>query len=220
MFFMLKIVIYDVGVGGEFFAEIFQEELPIAKIIRVINWRSAGESMSSRKKARKIAEQDLKPYIGRVDLIILANNLLGVTSIKYFKRKYKKQKFLGFNLPVPDTFKKCDTLILTTKALVKTINFKNYVRRIKRDAWVSVVDDYVGKIDDGISLENDLVVLKQQISIQPREIILLNANFWDIKEDLRKTFGVTIKIYDSFDDTMRQAFKILKIRGGIGRKKK
>ena len=72
---MLKVVIFDSGYGGEFFADYFQDSLPIVDIVRVIDWRNAEEILSKPKAARKITEEDLRPYIGKVDLIILANHL-------------------------------------------------------------------------------------------------------------------------------------------------
>ena len=54
--------------------------------------------------------------------------------------------------------------------------------------------------------------------IQPEEIILGNAQLEDITPDLRKLFGHNLKIYSSFNDTIRDACKLLHIRGGINKK--
>ena len=70
---MLKIVIFDSGYGGEFFADRLKAELPIVEIIRVIDWRNAEKILSSPRDARNIARDSLRPYIGKVDLIIFAN---------------------------------------------------------------------------------------------------------------------------------------------------
>ena len=126
---MLKVVVFDSGYGGEFFADQLEKELPILDVVRVIDWRNADPILSSPRKARKIAKADLRPYIGKVDLIIFANHLLTLTSLKHFQRKYRNQKFLGLGLKLPDTFVKRDVLILTTKAVTKTINYYNFIFR-------------------------------------------------------------------------------------------
>ena len=97
--FMLKIVVYDGGYGGELFADQLEEELSVAEIIRVIDWRNADQLLCSPKKARKTAMRALDPYIGQVDLIVLANYFLTATSLKYFTRKFKSQQFVGLKLP-------------------------------------------------------------------------------------------------------------------------
>ena len=138
---MLKVVVFDGGYGGEFFADQLEAELPILDIIRVIDWRNAEGLLVSPRKARKIAKTALRPYIGKVDLIIFANHLLTITSLKHFRRKYKDQKFVGLGLKKPDTFLKRDVLILTTKAVTKTINYYNFLFQIKRKSRTLTLDD-------------------------------------------------------------------------------
>ena len=50
---------------------------------------------------------------------------------------------------------------------------------------------------------------------KPKEIILLCSQFNDIKTELREILGHNIKIHDSFDTTMREVCKCLKIRGSL-----
>ena len=91
---MLKVVVFDSGYGGELFADYLSEEIGTIEVIRVIDWRNAEDLQKSARLARKITENTLRPYLGQVDLIVFANYLLSVTSLKYFRRKYKKQKYI------------------------------------------------------------------------------------------------------------------------------
>lgn len=220
--FMLKVVVFDSGYGGEFFADKLEEELPIIKVIRVIDWRNAEKFLTSPKEARKIAEADLKPYISQVDLIILANHLLSLTSLKYFKRKYRYQKFLGFELKKPETFIKYNILILTTKAVARTMTFYNFTFQLKRKIKTLTLDSWPAKIDDGEltkeEIEETLKKFLYHEKFVPKEIILACSQFNDIKSEIKAVFGSGIKIYDSFDETFRRICKLLKIRGGTGKK--
>ena len=219
---MLKVVIFDSGYGGEFFADKLKEEIPIIEIIRVIDWRNADHYLKNPRLARKCAEEALRPYFGRVDLIVLANHLLTITSLKYFRRRYKNQKFLGFKLKEPDSFIKRDVLILATKAITKTINYHNFCLRINRKIKTLALDSWPAKIDDGELTEDEIrvTILKLLLkdNFRPEEVILACSQFEDIKSELRATLGQSIKIYDSHDDTLRNICKILKIRGGLGKK--
>lgn len=220
---MLKVVVFDGGYGGELFADYLQKNLPIIQIIRVIDWRNADKIMSKPKDARKLAEAALIPYIGRVDLIILANHLLTITSLKYFRRKFKSQKFLGLDLKHPDNFIERDTLILTTRAVAKTINYHNFLFRLKRYAKTITLDPWLAKIDNDELTSSEVINLLKIFSIKekihPKEVILACSQFSDLKPELRTCFGGNLKIYDSFDDAYRKTCKILKLRGGAGKKK-
>lgn len=219
---MLKVVVFDGGYGGEFFADQLEEAVPILEVVRVIDWRNADRLLASPRKARDVAKNALRPYIGHVDLIILANHLLSLTSLKYFRRKYSSQRFIGLNLKEPDTFIKRDVLILTTKAVTKTINYRNFLFRLKRKIKTLALDDWPAAIDDGelteAKISQTMTKYLAKHHFNPQEIILACSQFNDIKKELKNIFGGNLKIYDSFDDTIRQACKILNIRGGTGRK--
>ena len=216
---MLKVVVFDSGYGGELFADYLSEELPIIEIIRVIDWRNADKILENPHSARKVAESSLRPYINRVDLIIFANFLLTATSLKYFKRKYKNQKFIGIDLEEPSTFIKHDVLILTTKAMAKTMSHYNFIVHLKRKIKVMSLDSWPQKIDDGELTPPEIKEaiahrLIKENNFLPKEIILGCAHFYDIKTELNNAFSHSVKIYDGFFKTTRNVCKILKIRGG------
>ncbi len=218
---MLKVVVFDSGYGGELFADYLQESLPIIEIIRVIDWRNAEKILSRAKDARKVAETALRPYIGKVDLIIFANYLLTITSLKYFRRKYKTQKFLGLQLPYHNTGR--DTLILTTKAVAKTVNYYNFIFHLSCKSKTLTLDSWPAKIDDGeltpteISDSFRLHFAKEDFA--PKDVILACAQFNDIKPELRACLGGNPRFHDGFYDTLVKTCKTLQIRGGIGKKK-
>ena len=214
---MIKIVIFDSGYGGELLADYLESELPVVSIVRVIDWHHAEEIQSSPKKARLYAEQALKPYINKAGLIIFANYLVSNTSLKYFKRKYKNQQFLGIEFHHPANFKR-ETHIFTTKALTKTTRYKRFVHQIK--ARTVVLDDWPILIDDGElghgKIRRDLKTVSEN---KPTQIILACSQFVDLKDELRRLFGHNLKIIDNFDDVFRDTCHLLKIRGGIAKQK-
>ncbi|MBR2543437.1 hypothetical protein IKF03_02490 [Candidatus Saccharibacteria bacterium] len=221
---MLKVVVFDSGFGGELFADYLENELPIVEVIRVIDWRNADKVLKNSRSARKVAEQTLRPYINQVDLIIFANNLLSLTSLRYFRRKYKTQKFIGLPLESPSTFIKKDVLILATSGVAKTINFHNFNLRLHRKSKTLVLDSWLSKIDDGelsfSEIRNTLKTFLLGTNFSPQEIILACSHLNDIKPELKNVFGAGIKIYDGFKIATRQACKTLNLRGGNFRKKK
>ena len=105
----------------------------------------------------------------------------------------------------------------------KTIGFHLFVHRLKRNVRILNLDTWPLLIDDG-ELTMDAIkhtleqFLLSQPNFSPEEIILASSQFNDIKNELKKIFGQNLKIYDGFDDTIRNACKTLKIRGGVGKK--
>ena len=215
---MLKVVVFDSGYGGEFFADRLEEELPVLDVIRVIDWRNADKILTNPKEARRIAKEDLRPYIGKVDLIVFANHLLTVTSLKHFRRKYKNQRFTGLGLKKPKNSVKDNTIILTTKAVTKTISYYNFIFHLNHRPKTLALDSWPAKIDDGeLTFSEISDTLKEFVnrSNHSQEIFLFCSQFYDIKSDLTKLFGNTIKIHDGFNDTIREISRTLRIRGGM-----
>ena len=219
---MLKIVVLDSGYGGELFADELKENL-CADIIRVIDWRNADKYLHNKREARHTAEEALRPYLGKVDLIVIANFFLSISSLKFFRRKYKNQRFVGLNFTMPSTFIDRNTIILTTTAVCRTINYHNYLFRLRRHTLTATLDDWPQKIDDGIlareEIEEILVELIVTKRFFPKEIILACSQFNDIKQDLRDIFKNNIKIHDSFADLYHDTCTTLRIRGGTYKQK-
>ena len=215
---MLKIVVFDSGYGGEFLADKIEEELPVIDVIRVIDWRNADKILTSPKEARRIAREDLRPYIGRVDLIVFANHLITATSLKFFRRKFKNQRFIGLGLKKPKTPTKDSTIILTTKAVTRTISYYNFILHLNHKPKTIVLNSWPEKIDDGelnFSEINDTLKDLVDRSTCSQEIFLFCSQFYDIKSELVKLFGNTVKIHDGFNDSIREICRILKIKGGM-----
>jgi glutamate racemase len=220
---MLKVVIFDSGYGGELFADLLEEVIPVVEVIRVIDWRNADEILSSAKAARKTAEIALKPYIGKVDLIVFANYLLSATSLKYFNHKYKNQKFIGLSFKKPDTFIKKDLVILTTKAVARTLAYRKFVFQLNRKVKTVALDAWPAMIDDGELSDQEIhMTIDKSIAdghIKPEEMILACSQFNDIKSEIKKGFDRKFRIYDGFNDAIREICKILKIRGTLSKLK-
>ncbi len=214
---MLKVVVFDSGYGGELFADYLEAELPILEIIRVIDWRNADQILRNPKLAREIAEKALQPYINKVDLIIFANHLLSITSLRYFCRKYKQQSFIGLKLDNKNVANR-PTLILATKSITKTFYYFWFSRQIQ--AKTIVLDDWPTLIDDGeltnYKIRRDLkLLLAQNDNFKPEQIILGCSQFVDLKSEFIKFFGHNIKIIDGFEPTLREVCQTLKLRGAL-----
>ena len=217
---MRKVVIIDSGYGGEFLADRFDEEIGVVEVIRVIDWRHSEQYLNKPKTARELAAKVLRPYIGKVDLIVFANYLLSATSLSYFRHKYPEQKFIGLGLKQPEYFTRKQVLVLATKALTKTMAYHGFIFTLKKHkVKTMLIDRWPELIDEG---ELGFTDVKQSFTefikarrITPDAIILANSQLEDIKPELKHFFGRKVKIYSGFDDALREACKLLRIRGSV-----
>lgn len=222
---MLKIVVFDSGYGGENFADQLEQELPIAEIIRVIDWRHASEIQSGVREARKCAELALAPYLGRVDLIIFANYLLTVSSINYFKRKYQSQKFVGLELEQPCSFVDRETIFLSTKAMTKALGCRVFIHKLKQNYHVKVLtlDTWPAKIDDGELQFSEIkeTLLREVVNdgMRPTKIIIGCSQFNDIIPELKKVLGRSVEICNGVREAISKTYQALRLRGNICKKK-
>ena len=200
---MLKIAVCDTGFGGELFADRLEELLPIIEVIRIIDWRNALKMEQHPRESYKITEEALRPYIGTVDLIIIANYLVSANCLSRFRRKYPRQKFIGFTLH-PRRIAKRPVLILTTRATTRNlvyfnISHKMNAKTICLDRWPHLIDD--GELTDD-DFKRDLETAIHHIKILPHQIMLACGQFTDLIPKLRQFFGHNTRIVDSFDDTI------------------
>lgn len=216
---MLKIAVFDTGYGGELFADRLEEKLPVVEVIRIIAWRDAKAIAERPLAARKLVEKSLRSYIGNVDLLVIANYQISATYLSYLRRKYKNQKFVGFTLK-PKRIAKRPTIILTTKPTTRSFNYLSLTSRLKTktlclDDWPALIDD--GELSDeqfqsdlapAVAYANNQHFCKRRSDLQ---VLLACGQFSDCIPEFRKAFGHNTRIVDSFDHTLAEVSRTLKL---------
>lgn len=193
----------------------------MVEVVRVIDWRHADEITAHARSARQVAEIALRPYLGKVDLIIFANTLLTLTALRYFRRKYPGQLFLGIPLQLPDRPSR-DIVLLTTQAVTRTLGYRTYLHRIKTRTETIALDAWPSQIDDGELRPTHIAAALTSAKILPVhrcDLVLACTQFRDIRAELSDYFNTNVRFYDGFEDALRDVCRALKIRGGIGRKR-
>ncbi len=212
---MLKIAVFDTGYGGELFADRLEKELPVVEVIRVITWRNARKMEEHPLAARKLTEESLRPYIGNVDLLVIANYQLSITCLSYLRKKYPNQKFIGFTLK-PKRIVKRPTIILTTKATTKNLAYIAAAHVLKAkticlDRWPALIDD--GELtDDHFKADLEPALGRVASHFKPQQVLLACGQFSECTPRLRKVFGHNVRIVDSFDHTIAEAARTLRLK--------
>lgn len=91
---MLKIVVFDGGVGGEIIADFLEKELGVMEIIRVIDWAHAPYEGKTLTEICQLADACLAKHMNKVDLIVLAGYTVTL-ALDYLKTRYAHQRIVG-----------------------------------------------------------------------------------------------------------------------------
>lgn len=220
---MLKVVIFDSGFGGDLFADYVEAELPTLDVIRLIDWRAEEIILKSVREARREAEKVLLPYIGKVDLIMFANSSLSFSSLRYFRHKYRNQKFAGFSLGDKSLINRRNSVfIMTTSAIAHSLPYRAKVRRFCPKVHSFAHDEWIPLISNGDLCETEIrrELLPAKRKFKPDHIILACSDFADIKPAIRNIFGRNVSIDDGFKTALRNICDELGIRGRSSYRKK
>lgn len=94
---MLKIVVFDTGWGGELVADYLGQELEVVEVVRVIDWGGGAYNDRTRAEIDCLVEENLRSYIGQVDLIVLGGYVVSLAA-EYLCERYPEQKFVGMGV--------------------------------------------------------------------------------------------------------------------------
>ena len=208
---MKKVVVFDCGVGGELFADYLEEELSVIDVIRVIDWRNAPYNAKSAVEICALSEAAVRPYIGRVDVIVLANFEATMWALAKLQTKYPEQCFVGMNLRflLRDQVAK-RVLVLTTgtvsgSKMFREARWKMWRKRMtikKCEDWAKLIDE--GEMDAG-KIEAELREYKEK---KFDTVWLGCTHFRDVKPNIRKVCR-NWKIEDGFRATFEDVYTAL-----------
>ncbi len=261
---MLKIVVFDGGWGGAIVADYLAEELTIAEVSCVIDWPHAPYGERTLTQICHYAENALREYIGKVDLVVLGGYTVSY-AMEYLRHRYRKQKFVGMDVnyyqilrsrlyPSHVTVMMSGSLIDTPMCddLRRKLPFSTIVvpdcrgweeminngmisaARIRSDLenYFELAPKNVFKAQDRRSsllteimrekygeppdppVEQDYPLVHSDV------VLLLNTTFWEVKEDLERIFGYSVRVLDFRQKLLHDVCTALDLLGVDGRRSK
>jgi len=94
---MLKIVVFDGGWGGRNVADYLAEELGVIEVECVIDNDHSPYELLSPEEVCDLAEKSLKPYLNKVDLIVLGGYVSSL-ALSMLQNRYPNQRFVGMGI--------------------------------------------------------------------------------------------------------------------------
>jgi len=110
---MLKVAVFGVGRGGEIVAKYLSTELNTVEVIEVIDWSNPEGTYYDLEEMYQAACYFLMPYVGKVDLIVLADYTF-LLVIHSLKTKWPKQKIIGMEVDFRHAPRSCQNANVVT----------------------------------------------------------------------------------------------------------
>lgn len=242
---MLKIVVFDGGWGGEVVANYLEEELGVVEVVRVIDWKNTPYDEKNVEEIANFAEENLRNYFGKVDLIVLGGYAVGLAK-KLLHERHPEQKFIGpeinYDLILRARCEPEQVAILAGKTIYDSLVRAEvreklpYSTLILPDCggWEELInEDLMTKEILQAELAWDFVLQKQgkntgQINagdstrkkLKPDVVLVLNTHYWEIKEKIDEVFGWKVRVIDFRQKLLHDVCFALKLRGVDGKRSK
>lgn len=212
---MKKIAIFDDGWGGERFAEYLNRELNILSIDRIIDWKNFPYFTFSKQDVIRCVDDTISHYVGKYDVIFLANEVCALYSLEYLSDKYHYQKFLSMPYLVESV--KSDTaktiLVLTTSNLLKSQEYQKIIDNPPTSAnYIYLAcDDLILKYNDASFSYQDLI---DELSMYdaPDLVLLESSGLYPLKSMIEKYYSWRAQVIDANLLALRDLSKLIGIK--------
>ena len=218
---MLKVAVFDSGWGGEMFADKLERAVPVLEVERVIDWRRAPYCTRGRTEICELAEKALKPYIGEVDVIVLASYTVTGAALHYLEWKYPEQRFVGFTAGMSGVALRAQAkkiLMLAPGMVRESWGYKQDLRKLHDAQLVRPeCEKWVTMVDDGEMTEEKVRKELGELAEERVEAVLLYATgFVELEPMLKRIYGPQTLIVDEFSKVIRETCAALRLKGGTG----
>lgn len=224
-----RVVVVDSGWGGEMVADLIEEELAIAEVVRLIDWRNAPYSRRRRGEILELAESLLEPYWRSADAVVLAGYELALVAAE-LRARHPEVKIVSFQM---EKFlyrwegRGRRVLFLTDPRLARMDECCEVVAELEASGATVFVPEcthWTELIDEG---EMTPAILAQTLCGAGGEdyqsadtIFVANTHYWDVVEDVKKLLRCPVKVVDLRQELMDDLCRALELRGGSGRRQK
>lgn len=213
---MLKILVFDSGWGGELFANYLEKELAVVDIIRLSDWHHSPHSWYEPYNLRNLVEYLLLPYIGEVDVIVLASYTVTSAALDWLKRKYPSQVFVGFELRLFYQLREVSqrrALVAANQRIYQSPAYRSAKERLRQVQQMELVelecDGWSSLIDGGRLSKNRILQTLGNYNWREDVLVLCNTHYLDIKPRLEEMFDWRIQVLDDFKYVAEKVYRAL-----------
>ena len=194
-----KVVVFDSGFAGGVISEMVEQELPVT-VIRAHDREHAPYAERSEAEIREMTEKALSGFIGRVDLIVLAEPEVALSAGEFLKRKYPEQKFVGYGRELTRVLRRGrafgEVRVLTNRAVRRTTRYQEM-----KAACADV------KVSESVTLDK----------FSAGTVVIYATNLLRQKAELKRRTPWQVSVIDMRDSLLRDACRALELPGVDGK---
>ena len=203
---MIKIGVFDSGIGGKAIAEKLEKLFPLANIISVNDSKNVPYGNRRRSEIIKMTEVSIQPLIDqKCDAIVIACNTATTNAIEELRNNHPSIHFVGIEPMIKPASKLTRTNSIAVLATNSTITSHRY-QQLKHQ-WapnLTVIEpdcrQWAELIENNEIERIDLHVVVQEIKRWNVDVIVLGCtHYHHIKDRIQKMVGPSIKILEPSD---------------------
>ncbi len=195
---MKKVLIFDYGFSGWKLGSLIEKEFPV-EVKRLIIGGEEVLHHQTNWEIRENAKVALEPFVGNVDVIILANPLVAMIAEDYLKLEFPEQKFIGYGWNLPDLVRDTkQVLVIAPERLGRTEQYQKMkaecqgvnIKETDSQRWLDLV-----KSD--INLE-DTDLIEDIKGLTGGKMVLYNARLVLMENRLKEKVKWKVEVVDFF----------------------
>lgn len=211
---VMKIGIFDSGIGGQAFLKPVQKAFPAAEVIIVDDKAHVPYGLKSDEEIRALTDSAIQPLLD-CDAIVIACNTATAVAIEYLREKYPDVKFVGLEpmlKPASGSTRTGVIGVCATPATLKSERYAHLKRRFTNDVTVLEPDcsDWAELIENNsLNRENIVNDLKIITDSNCDVLALACTHYHWIREVIDEVTGEAITIIDPTKAVIAQLRRML-----------
>lgn len=184
---MIKILVIDSGWGALEIGNYIEQELPV-EVKKII-----GKQYTDPE----IVDAKIRQYLGKVDAIVLCDQVLTASFGPYFEGKYPGQKFVMYGWDLPEVIARLKRVMILTPKKLRATKYYQMVKARCQDQEITELDyDKWLKMSKDGSFESLEVINKEIENFVGEKIIINSSELLGIEEHLKEVVGWRAEITD------------------------
>ncbi len=203
---MVKIGVFDSGIGGQAVAKKLGELFPSVEILSVNDKRNVPYGSKSRDEIFALTERAIQPLIdAQCDAIVIACNTATTNAINELRTAYSHIHFVGIEPMIKPAAKLTKSGVIAVLATPSTLASPRYAEL--KQQWVSHMNviepdcsTWAKLIEDGKLNNIDIQETVANLTRQNVDVIVLGCTHYHwLKERIQKNAGSRVKVLEPSD---------------------
>jgi glutamate racemase len=203
---MVKIGVFDSGIGGQAIANRLEELFPDTEVISVNDHNNVPYGSRSRTDIIKLTHHAIKPLIeAKCDAIVIACNTATTNAISDLRSTYPEIHFVGIEPMIKPAAKITVTgviAVLATPSTLKSHRYKQLKEQWAPRATIIEPDchDWATKIENGEAERIDIKGAIENVLRWKVDVIVLGCTHYHwIKDRIQAAAGPLVKVLEPSD---------------------